>query len=149
MSVRVTEMKTGMVDIRVRMSEVDMQGFAFHSRYFEWFSIGRIEYLKSTLGISFASNGLPVIDGQVRKMTFVVKEVSCQFISPARFDDLLELHTTTKNIKGNKVFLEHKLYAKAKKKLLARAQIKWACINTENFRPTEVPEDIVKMFQSP
>jgi len=142
-------MKTGMVDIRVRMSEVDMQGFAFHSKYFEWFSIGRIEYLRSACGISFTSDGSPVIGGQVRKMTFVVKEISCQFMSPARFDDLLELHTTVKDVKGSEVLLEHELYRKADKKLLTKAQCKWTCISTENFRPTEISEDIAKMFQDP
>jgi len=137
------------VDIRVRMSEVDMQGFAFHSKYFEWFSIGRIEYLRSACDISFTSDGRPMISGQVRNMTFVVREISCQFISPARFDDLLELHTTIMDVKGSKVFLEHQLYRKANKKLLAKAQCKWTCINTESFRPTEIPEDIARMLQDP
>ena len=142
-------MKKGTVDIRVRMSEVDMQGFAFHSKYFEWFSIGRIEYLRSACDISFTSDGRPMIGEQVRNMTFVVREISCQFISPARFDDLLELHTTIMDVKGSKVLLEHQLYRKANKKLLAKAQCKWTCINTENFRPTEIPEDIARMFQDP
>ena len=142
-------MKKGTVDIRVRMSEVDMQGFAFHSKYFEWFSIGRIEYLRSACDISFTSDGRPMISGQVRNMTFVVREISCQFISPARFDDLLELHTTIMDVKGSKVFLEHQLYRKANKKLLAKAQCKWTCINTESFRPTEIPEDIARMLQDP
>lgn len=142
-------MKKGTVDIRVRMSEVDMQGFAFHSKYFEWFSIGRIEYLRSACDISFTSDGRPMISGQVRNMTFVVREISCQFISPARFDDLLELHTTIKDVKGSEVLLEHQLYRKANKRLLAKAQCKWTCIDTENFRPTEIPEDIARMFQDP
>jgi len=145
----VSEMKTGTVDVRVRMSEVDMQGFAFHSKYFEWFSIGRIEYLRSACNISFTSDGRPMIGGQVRNMTFVVKEISCQFIYPARFDELLELRTTIKNIKGSEVLLEHELYRKADKKLLTKAQCNWTCINTENFRPTEIPEDVAKMFQDP
>ncbi|MGQ9460763.1 MAG: acyl-CoA thioesterase [Candidatus Bathyarchaeaceae archaeon] len=142
-------MKTATVDIRVRMSEVDMQGFAFHSKYFEWFSIGRIEYLRSACGISFTSDGMPVIGGQVRKMTFVVREISCQFMLPARFDDLLELHTIIKDVKGSEVLLEHELYRKMDKKLLTKAQCKWTCISTENFRPTEIPEDVAKMFQDP
>ncbi len=142
-------MKTNMQDIRVRMSEVDMQGLAFHSKYFEWFSIGRIEYLRSACGISFTSDGSPMIGGQVRKMTFVVKEISCRFISPARFDDLLELQTTIKDIKGSEVLLEHELYKKENKKLLAKAQCRWTCISTENFKPIEVPGNIVKMFQDP
>ena len=142
-------MKIGTVDIRVRMSEVDMQGLAFHSKYFEWFSIGRIEYLRSALGISFTSSGEPMIGGQVIKMTFVVKEISAQFMSPARFDDLLELHTTVKEVKGSEVLLEHELYRKADKKLLTKSQCRWTCVNTENFRPTEIPDDVVKMFQDP
>lgn len=137
------------MEIRVRMSEVDMQGFAFHSKYFEWFSIGRIEYLRSACDISFTSDSRPMISGQVRNMTFVVREISCQFISPARFDDLLELHTTIKDVKESEVLLEHQLYRKANKKLLAKAQCKWTCINTENFRPTEIPEDIARKFQDP
>lgn len=142
-------MKTNMQDIRVRMSEVDMQGLAFHSKYFEWFSIGRIEYLRSACGISFTSDGSPMIGGQVRKMTFVVKEISCRFISPARFDDLLELQTTIKDIKGSEVLLEHELYNKENKKLLAKAQCRWACLSTENFKPIEVPGNIVEMFLDP
>jgi len=143
------EMKTGTVDIRVRMSEVDRQGFAFHSRYFEWFSIGRIEYLRSVCGVTFASDARPVIGGQVRNITFVIKDISCQFLSPARFDDFLELHTTIKNIKGTEVLLEHELYLKTNMKPLARAQCRWICISTEDFKPTKVPEDIVEILQDP
>lgn len=142
-------MKTGKVDIRVRMGEVDMQGFAFHPKYFEWFSVGRIEYLRSACGISFTPDGRPIIGGQVRKMTFVVKEISCRFKSPARFDDLLELHTTIKKIKEREILLEHELYRKADNKLLARSNCKWICISTKSLKSTEVPEDIAKMLQDP
>src|SRR5688572_13703166 len=76
------------IDIRVRYAETDKMGVVYHANYFMWFEIGRCELLR-TVGRSYrdleaTGIGLPVI------------EAHCEYRSPARYDDELQVRTTGK-----------------------------------------------------
>jgi acyl-CoA thioester hydrolase len=71
------------IPIRVRYSEVDAMGYLHHSRYFQYFEMGRIELLRS-LGHSYA-------DLEAAGVFFVVVKAECQFKAPARNDEELHL----------------------------------------------------------
>src|SRR5688572_3449150 len=69
------------ITIRVRYPEVDAMGYLHHSRYFQYFEMGRIELLRS-LGHSYA-------DIERDGVFFVVAKVDCKYKAPARYDDEL------------------------------------------------------------
>src|ERR1700712_5303270 len=71
--------------IRVRYPEVDAMGYLHHSRYFQYFEMGRVELLR-TLGHSYA-------DLERRGVLFVVVKVDCRYKQPARYDEELTLVT--------------------------------------------------------
>ena len=105
--------------IRVRYPEVDAMGFLHHSRYLQYFEIGRIELLRS-LGVSYA-------DLESRGILFVVVRVECKYKSPARYDE--ELQLTTRVIKQSHVRIDHAYELKRGTTLLAEANSTIACVD--------------------
>src|SRR3712207_1207231 len=73
------------IAIRVRYPEVDAMGYLHHSRYLQYFEMGRVELLR-TLGHSYA-------DLERAGVFFVVTKVECRYKAPARYDEELTLHT--------------------------------------------------------
>ena len=68
---------------RVRYSECDPQGFVFNSRYFEYFDMGMVEYLRTAVGDWSAIHQ--------RGLDLVVVEATCRDLKPAKFDDEIVL----------------------------------------------------------
>ena len=65
------------ISIRVRYTEVDAMGYLHHSRFLQYFEMGRIEFLRA-LGFSYA-------DLEREGVFFVVTKAEVSFkIAPAR-----------------------------------------------------------------
>ncbi len=75
--------------LRVRYPEVDAMGYLHHSRYLQYFEVGRVELLRS-LGVSYA-------DLERAGVFFVVTKAEVRYKAPARYDD--ELSLTTRVVK--------------------------------------------------
>ena len=82
---------------RVRYPEVDAQGFVHHSRYLQYFEMGRIELLRA-LGHTYA-------DLERQGILFVVAKVECRYRAPARYDQ--ELSLTTRIARQTTVRIDH------------------------------------------
>ena len=85
--------------IRVRYAETDQMGFAYHGNYFAWFEVGRTDLLRA-LGFTYKNleaEGLrlPVIEAQAR------------FLRPARYDDILDVHTWLASCGGARVTFDY------------------------------------------
>src|SRR5213080_2772333 len=85
------------ITIRVRYPEADPMGYLHHSRYLQYFEIGRIELLRA-LGHSYA-------DLEQQGVFFVVVKVECRYKAPARYDD--ELTLTTRVVRQTHVRIDH------------------------------------------
>jgi acyl-CoA thioester hydrolase len=107
------------IAIRVRYPEADAMGFLHHSRYFQYFEMGRIELLRS-LGHSYA-------DLERQGFLFVVVKVECRFKAPARFDE--ELTLATRLVRATQVRLEHAYELRRGQTLLADAASTVACVD--------------------
>jgi acyl-CoA thioester hydrolase len=119
------------ISIRVRYSEVDAMGFLHHSRYLQYFELGRIELLR-TLGFSYA-------DLERRGIFFVVAKVEVRYKSPARFDE--ELTLTTRLSRQTPVRNEHAYELRRRQTLLAEGSTTIACVGTDG-QLREIPEEI-------
>jgi acyl-CoA thioester hydrolase len=73
------------VTVRVRYAETDKMGVVYYANYFVWFEVGRCELIraigKSYRDLEADGIGLPVI------------EAHCEYKSPARYDDELQVKT--------------------------------------------------------
>jgi acyl-CoA thioester hydrolase len=107
------------ITLRVRYTEVDAMGYVHHSRYFQYFEIGRVELLRS-LGHSYA-------DLERQEVFFVVAKAECRFKAPARYDE--ELSLTTHVQRQTTVRIDHVYELKRGKTLLAMGATTIACVD--------------------
>lgn len=89
--------------LRVRYSETDQMGVVYHGNYFSWFEVGRVELFRS---IGFSYQELEANEDCV----LPVVEVACRYRRPARYDDLLDLHTQVKALRGSILIFTYELY---------------------------------------
>jgi len=125
-----------LLEIRVRYSETDAMGFLHHANYLSYFEIGRTEL--------FRAQG-----GNYRRMEelglfFVVAKVQVRYRRPARYDDLLTLHT--KISRTTTVRLEHQYQLFRGPELLAEAESTLACVDGQGSVQM-IPEDLVALTQ--
>jgi len=107
------------ITIRVRYPEVDAMGYVHHSRYFQYFEMGRVELLRS-IGHSYA-------DLEKAGIFFAVVKVECRYRAPARYDE--ELTLLTRVVKQTTVRIDHEYELRRGETLLAEAATTIACIN--------------------
>jgi acyl-CoA thioester hydrolase len=107
------------ISIRVRYPEVDGMGYLHHSRYLQYFEMGRVELLRS-LGHTYAQL-------EQAGIFFVVVKVDVKYKAPARYDE--ELTLTTRLVKQTHVRLDHSYELRRGGTLLAEANTTIACVD--------------------
>jgi len=86
---------------RVRFVETDLMGVVHHSNYFRWFEMGRVEYLRQA--------GVFLTDLLKEGIIFPIRDVSCQYRSPSRFDDLIRIETTMAELSPVKMVFGYRI----------------------------------------
>jgi acyl-CoA thioester hydrolase len=119
------------LSIRVRYPEVDAMGYLHHSRFFQYFEMGRVELLRA-LGHSYA-------DLERDGVFFVVVKVECRYKAPARYDE--ELTLTTRVVKQTHVRIDHAYELRRGETLLAEAQTTIACVGRDG-QLREIPANL-------
>ncbi len=130
-------MNTHVQQVRVRYSETDQMGVVYHGNYVPYFEIGRVEWLRNK-GVSYKTmeeNGiaLPIVS-----MTINYKK-------PARYDDLLHIHTTLKSQTTVKVEFDCEIY-NDEQELLTTAHFILVFLDLKTGRPTLPPENILAIL---
>lgn len=105
--------------IRVRYPEVDAMGYLHHSRYLQYFEMGRTELLRSQ-GFSYA-------ELESRGVLFVVVKAQVRYRSPARYDQ--ELTLLTRLMRQTAVRLDHEYELRREGTLLAEGSSTIACVD--------------------
>ena len=119
-------------EIRVRYNETDAMGFLHHSNYLCYFEVGRTELFRAQGGSYRRMEEL--------KLYFVVARIDVRYRRPARYDDLLTLHTEIARVTPAK--LEHLYRLCRGEELLAEANSVIACVNDAG-EVQRIPEDLV------
>ena len=109
------------IPIRVRYSEVDAMGYLHHSRYLQYFELGRVELLRR-LGHSYA-------DLERSGVFFVVTKAEVRYRAPAGYDDELDLTTTV--VRRTHVRFDHSYVLRRGGKLLAEGTTTIACVGRD------------------
>lgn len=129
-------------EIRVRLSETDALGIVFHANFFTWMDIARIDYLRN---IGHLGGLHPT-----RDFTSVMVHASCDFKSPARFDDPLVLYTHITEIGVTSFSFECEIVHKRENRLVASGRSTLTAIDPQTWRPVPVPEpfrEAVRAFE--
>jgi acyl-CoA thioester hydrolase len=88
--------------IRVYFEDTDAGGIAYHASFVRWCERGRTDFLR-LLG----TDSRRLVDGSdsVEPAAFVVRRMTCDFLRPARMDDVLTVETRVKALGGASVTL--------------------------------------------
>jgi acyl-CoA thioester hydrolase len=105
--------------IRVRYPEVDGMGYLHHSRFLQYFEMGRIELLRS-LGHNYA-------EMEKQGIFFVVVKAEVKYKAPAKFDD--ELTLLTRLVKQTYVRYDHTYELRRAETVLAEGATTIACVD--------------------
>ncbi len=81
---------------RVRFAETDESGIAYYGSHFVYFELGRVEMFRE-LGLSYDFR-IPII------------ETRCRYHAPARFDDVLSIHTFVGELRTKAFRLDARVY---------------------------------------
>ena len=115
-----TEPVEGTIQFRVRYAETDQMGVVYHGNYFTYFEMGRTELLREATGVSYRD-----VEESATKM--VVVKAECNFMKPAKYDDLLTLKTRV--LRTTRASLEHEYRLFRDDELLAVGKTKLATVD--------------------
>ena len=120
---------TTAVEVRVRYSETDRMGVAYHAHYLQWAELGRTEHMRR--------HGVRYRALEERGHLLAVSEAGLRIVRSARYDDLLRLRTTVVRLGPAKIEHEYRLFRQ--EELLAVGNVTLAVIDREG-KVQRVPE---------
>jgi len=119
------------IRLRVRYTEVDAMGYLHHSRFLQYFEMGRVELLRAR-GVRYA-------DLERQGVFFVVVRAEVAFRQPARYDEEIDL--TTREVRRTHVKIEHEYEVRRAGSVLATGKTTIACVGRDG-RPMAIPGSI-------
>lgn len=120
-------------EVRVRLPETDAMGIVFHGYFFTYLEVGRMDYLRN-LGLA---DGVRPIKG----FSNLVRHVECDFVSPARFDDLLVIQVRVAEIGNSSFRFEFLIKHRVDNRTVATGESVHVAVDDAHFRPIRVPDD--------
>jgi acyl-CoA thioester hydrolase len=125
--------------IRVRYAETDQMGVVYHSNYFIWFEVGRVELLRQ-LGFSYRK--MEREDG----CFIAVVDARCRYKAPARYDDEVVIRTRLKNVRESLVHFGYEAVRETDGILLAEGETTHIVTDAE-MKVTTIPGKYLSVFR--
>jgi len=126
------------VEIRVPYAHTDLMGTVYYSHYLEYFERARVELLRQ---IGFAHSKLE--QGGIH---LVVTEVSCRYLKPAHYDELLVVRPVITEVGSASVSIEYEILNKETGLLLTEGFTKLAFVD-ENGKVCRAPRDMAERLK--
>ena len=132
-------MFTAETKIRVRYAETDQMGFVYHSNYFQYFEVGRVEAIRE-LGYSYA-------DMENEGIVMPVIEVQARYLQPALYDQLLTVKTILKELPAHHKIEFQQEITDVNDKLLTKAKVVLCFMEMKTKKLHTMPETLLKKLQ--
>jgi acyl-CoA thioester hydrolase len=123
--------------VRVYYEDTDSGGVVYYANYLKFFERARTEWLRS-----FGLNQDKL--AQDEGLIFVVRRAALDFVRPARLDDMLEV--TVEPVKRARVYVDLVQEARRDSQVLARAEVRVACLSLRGFKPVAMPQSLRNLF---
>lgn len=120
--------------VRVRFGDTDPYGVAYFISYFRYFHIGIEEFLRH---LDIAPETF--FRNQQEKFGMPKVAADCRFLVPARYGDLLEMHTSVKDIKEKSIVFQFNFYRPPEPRLMAEGSVTFVCID-HTWKARPLPE---------
>ncbi|MEN8778471.1 MAG: tol-pal system-associated acyl-CoA thioesterase [Glaciecola sp.] len=120
--------------IRVYYEDTDAGGIVYYANYLKFFERARTEWLRE---LGFEQHVLLSED-----IAFVVRHVDMHNHAPAKFDEIIKVHTQLSELK--KVSMVFTQTIKKEDIVLVSATIQVACVKLDRMKPCAIPSAIYK-----
>ena len=124
--------------VRVRYAETDQMGVVYHSNFFIWFEIGRVELFRE-IGVIYKDME------QKDDCHIVVGDCRCRFKRPARYDDVLRVRTRIAEAGSRTIKFAYEIVNYASGELLATGETTHVICDRLG-RPKSLPEKYRNLF---
>lgn len=129
-------MNESITPIRVRYAETDAMGIVHHAVYPVWMELGRSDLLR-TQGQSYAA-------WEARGIFMSVGELRCRYRAPARYDELVEVHTALKEAGRRKVVFGYRVVREG---LLLCEGESMHIVTGPDGRARVLPDDLLELIR--
>lgn len=127
-------------EIRVRWRETDSAGTVHFTNFFVYFEVAEQKLMREILKLDLAS--------RVKSRAFHLPRVEayCQYSSPARFEDLLEVELDVAATGKSSITYSFSVFNKTTGKMSANGRVKVVAVD-ENFQLVDIPSDILELLK--
>jgi 4-hydroxybenzoyl-CoA thioesterase len=126
--------------VKVRFGEVDRAGIVYYPRYFHFFHIAFEEFFADRAGIPYHV----LIERE--RIGFPTVRAECDYLSPIRFGDRLEIGISVTRIGRSSVTFRYRLRNRTRRRAAAEARITVVCVDMDDFRPKRIPARYRRVF---
>ena len=126
--------------LRVRYAETDKMGVVYHSNFFIWMEIGRVELMRE-LGFDYKQMEieddchLPVVDAR------------CRYKSPAYYDEEILVRTELRNLRGSLMHFGYEIMRLTDGAILAEGETTHIVVNA-GMEKRQLPHRYRAAFQA-
>lgn len=120
---------------RVYYEDTDAGGVVFYANYLKFFERARTEMLRS---MGFEQDQLIA----EQNLVFVVRSVQIDYLSPARFNEYLDVSAEVTQTK--KVSLNFEQIVSRDGVVLCKGNVRIACLDTETMKPRAIPDNLLQ-----
>ncbi len=118
--------------VRIYYEDTDHSGIVYHANYLRYMERARTEFFRA-LGIRAA-----YLD-EAEPAAWALRKVDVEYLKPAKFDDVVEVHTLATALTGVRLSATQSIYCRGV--LLTRGAVE-ACIISLSGRPKRIPAEI-------
>src|SRR5579863_9932321 len=122
--------------IRVRYAETDQMGIVYYANYLIWMEVARVEFCRA---IGFHYKDMELEDG----ILLAVVESHCRYLSPAKFDEEIEIVTAAADPSRRFVTFDYTMTCEGRR--VATGQTRHVFLN-RSLRPVKLPDKYARLF---
>ena len=133
-------MKTKFIwPVRVYYEDTDAGGVVFYANYLKFFERASTEMLRAA---GFEQDELIANEGVI----FVVRAVQVDYLSPARFNE--QINVSAEVLLAKKASLTFEQSITRGDDLLCKSIIRIACLDAVTMRPKVIPENLLELLKN-
>jgi acyl-CoA thioester hydrolase len=126
--------RTNKTSVRIYYEDTDCGGIVYYANYLRYMERGRVEFLRDA--------GVDLSTYDEKGLLFVVVEVTAKYKQAARYNDLLTIVTSLKEVSNTTMTFYTEIYRD--NIILFYGDAKVACIKVSNGVPSRIPPKLIE-----
>ncbi len=124
--------------VRVLYADTDVMGVVYYGNYPKFYEIGRTEMIRSL--------GMPYADLERTGIIMPVRDMTCNYIKSAHYDQLLTIRTRIEEIPKARMKFFYEIYNE-NKELVHTGETTLVFLDMKTNRPVRAPELLIKKLK--